>query len=60
MANFLVTYNLYSQAKSCVKLNGVNSVFFNCLTGVSQGGNLSPLRFALFLSDGPVTLLRNS
>ena len=48
---FVVIYNLYKHAKSCVKSQGNKSSFFNCLTGVRQGENLSPLLFALFLSD---------
>ena len=48
---FNVVFNMYKQAKSCVKLNGIKSSYFNCLAGVRQGENLSPLLFAIFLSD---------
>ena len=48
---FNVIFNLYKHAKSCVKVNGIKSNYFSCLTGVRQGENLSPLLFAIFLSD---------
>ena len=48
---FQVIFNLYKQAKSCVKVNGSKSEFFPCMTGVRQGENLSPLLFAMYLSD---------
>ena len=48
---FSVIFNLYKHAKSCVKINGITSDYFNCLVGVRQGENLSPLLFAIFLSD---------
>ena len=46
-----VIHNLYAGAKSCVKLNGSVSSYFNCNVGVRQGENLSPLLFAIFLND---------
>ena len=46
-----VIYNLYKQTKSCVAINGQKSEFFNCVIGVRQGENLSPLLFAIFLND---------
>ena len=48
---FNVVYNLYKHAKSCIKLNGSKSSYFNCMSGVRQGENLSPLLFSIFLSD---------
>ena len=48
---FNVIYNLYKHAKSCIKLNGSKSSYFNCMAGVRQGENLSPLLFSIFLSD---------
>ena len=48
---FNIIFNMYKQAKSCVKLNGNKSGYFDCLAGVRQGENLSPLLFAIFLSD---------
>ena len=48
---FKVIFNLYKNAKSCVKVNGSHSSFFSCLAGVRQGENLSPLLFAIFLCD---------
>ena len=48
---FTVIYNLYLNAKSCVKSGYSTSEFFLCNIGVRQGENLSPLLFALFLND---------
>ena len=48
---FNVIFNMYKQAKSCVRINGVKSNFFSYLAGVRQGENLSPLLFAIFLCD---------
>ena len=45
--NFIrVIYNIYDQAKSCVKKGGEFSEYFTCNVGVRQGENLSPLLFA--------------
>ena len=44
-------YNLYSNAKSCVKYNGSISDSFACNVGVRQGENLSPMLFAIYLND---------
>ena len=46
-----VVYNMYKNAKSCVKLGNNLSEFFVCNIGVRQGENLSPLLFALYLND---------
>ena len=46
-----VIINLYSNIKSCVKLNGVFSKTFGCNIGLRQGEYLSPLLFSLFLND---------
>ena len=48
---FVVIYNLYKEAKSCIKRNMHISEFFACLIGVRQGENLSPLLFSIFLHD---------
>jgi hypothetical protein len=50
---FRVIFNIYKGAKSCVSVGGNAPVsnFFNCLIGVRQGENLSPLLFAIFLND---------
>lgn len=42
---------MYNQIKSCITVNGSTSGFFNCEKGVMQGGNLSPLLFAIYLND---------
>ena len=54
-----VIHNLYAGAKSCVKLNGSMSDYFNCNVGVRQGENLSPLLFAIFLNDFELSISRN-
>ena len=46
---FKVVYNMYSMVKSCIIINGVQTDYFICNTGVRQGENLSPILFALFL-----------
>ena len=47
----IIIRNMYQQAKSCVRVNGMLSEFFRSGVGVRQGENLSPLLFSLFLSD---------
>ena len=46
-----VVYNLYENAKSCVKQGIKLSNLFSCNIGVRQGENLSPLLFAIYLND---------
>ena len=46
-----VVKNIYTKAKSCVKIGNKISDFFPCRIGVRQGENLSPLLFALYLND---------
>ena len=46
-----VIYNIYDQAKSCIKKENKLSQFFKCNVGVRQGENLSPLLFAIYLND---------
>ena len=46
-----VIQNLYANVKSCVFCNGQKSQFFESLTGVRQGENLSPLLFSLYVND---------
>ena len=50
--NFIrVIYNIYKNAKSCIKKGDEISDFFLCNIGVRQGDNLSPLLFSIFLND---------
>ena len=46
-----VIFNLYHHAKYCVRANGKMSDYFICNVGVRQGGNSSPLLFAIYLND---------
>tara|TARA_B110000196_G_scaffold86649_1_gene75141 strand:- start:271 stop:3555 length:3285 start_codon:yes stop_codon:yes gene_type:complete len=46
-----VIYNMYQNAKSCVKQETMVSGIFACNVGVRQGENLSPLLFSIFLND---------
>ena len=46
-----VIFNLYQNAKSCVKHEGKLSEYFESNIGVRQGECLSPLLFAIFLND---------
>ncbi|MEW8548698.1 MAG: reverse transcriptase family protein, partial [Candidatus Thiodiazotropha sp.] len=48
---FVLIKNMYEQAKSCVRYNGICSQFFQSNVGVRQGENLSPILFSLFLND---------
>lgn len=43
--------SMYSQVKSCVKLNGTKSEYFNSHMGVKQGEPLSPFLFIFFIND---------
>ena len=46
-----VIKSMYSNAKSCVKIDGKISEYFSCCKGVRQGENLSPVLFAIYLND---------
>ena len=48
---FTIILSMYKSIKSCVIVNGEQSSFFDCNSGVRQGENLSPILFALFLND---------
>ena len=48
---FRIIYNLYQDIKSCVVFSGKQPAFFQIYTGLSQGENLSPVLFRLFLND---------
>ena len=54
-----VIYNMYENAKSCVKQGQALSDFFSCEVGVQQGENLSPLLFAIYLNDFEYSVSRN-
>ena len=51
-----VIFNMYNNAKSCVKDETKLSGIFACNMGVRQGENLSPLLFSIFLNDFESTL----
>ena len=53
---FRVIFNMYNNAKSCVKDQTMLSGIFSCNMGVRQGENLSPLLFSIFLNDFESTL----
>ena len=53
---FKVIFNMYENAKSCVKNETMISGIFACNMGVRQGENLSPLLFSIFLNDFQKTL----
>ena len=55
-----VIYNMYENAKSCVKNSNKISDFFACRQGVRQGENLSPVLFAIYLNDFKHFLSSNS
>jgi hypothetical protein len=42
-----IIHNIYSKAKSCVKVNCGLTSFFSSFTGVRQGENLSPILFSI-------------
>ena len=46
-----IIQNMYTEAKSCVKVGGKLSDYFQCTAGVRQGENLSPILFAIYLDD---------
>ena len=48
---FNLIKNMYGNIKSCVSVNSSISEYFSSTVGIRQGGNLSPLLFALYLND---------
>ena len=46
-----VVYNIYLNAKACLKLTNIISSSFLCNIGVRQGDKISPLLFSLFIND---------
>ena len=55
-----VIQNMYSEAKSCVRVGGKLSDYFQCTAGVRQGENLSPILFAIYLNDFNAYLAESS
>ena len=43
--------SMYASVKSCVRVNGSLSQFFDSYMGVKQGESLSPLLFIIFIND---------
>ena len=43
--------SIYDSVKSCVKVNGSYTQYFDSHTGVKQGEPLSPLLFIFFIND---------
>ena len=48
---FKIIYNLYANAKSCVRIGNSKSTPFSSNIGVCLGENLSPVPFSKFLND---------
>ena len=48
---FKVIYNMYEQAKSCVRVGKCKSQYFPCNVGDRQGEHLSPILFSIFLNE---------
>ena len=46
-----IIQNLYQKTKACVRVNGETSDLFDCIIGVRQENNLSPLLFIILLND---------
>lgn len=47
----LALKSLYNNVQCCVRVNGLNTDFFNVTTGLKQGCLLSSLMFNLFIND---------
>ena len=59
IATYVHTYNiktLYTNTQSRVRLDNINTNWFQCNVGVRQGDNLSPTLFALFINDLEINL----
>jgi hypothetical protein len=55
--HFNIIKSMYSQSKSCVRLNNTLRDFFGNYVGVKQGENLSPNLFKIFINDLPDYLI---
>ena len=52
--------NLNKTVKACIRQGNIISDFFNCATGLMQGCLISPIQFALFISELSNFLDRNN
>ena len=52
-----VLQSMYSKIKSCVKLKGKLSDFFNCNVGLILGEPLSPFLYAIYVNDMEIELI---
>ena len=52
--------NLNKTVKACIRQGNIISDFFNCATGLKQGCLISPIQFALFISELSNFLDRNN
>ena len=43
--------NIYAGLSACVRLNNKRTEWFDCLSGLKQGCNLSPTLFSIFAND---------
>ena len=51
MLTFKLIFNIYDNAKSCLKAVGYVAMFLSSMSGVRQGWILLPVFIKLFLSD---------
>jgi hypothetical protein len=48
---YLAIDSLYNNTNSCIKLNSIFTEFFETISGVRQGDNLSPTLFNIYIND---------
>ena len=53
---FSAIRSLYNSVKSCVRINGLKTGWFDVNIGLRQGCNLSPILFNLFINDFAVSV----
>ena len=51
---------MHSKLKSCVKLNGIFSDFFECSVGLMQIYSLSPILYSLYVNDMEIELIKQN